>query len=1128
MEDNNILRDKRIRTLSNDPQYFGGYLNMARLNIFNISNHIANEFKQAVLGEDGEIKNSFLCNKTIKRLNWNHVYSKTNRFLSILKVFDVETLPKEERENSIAEGRNFANMSDTLKVIFGELQEFRNDYSHYYSTDKADSRKIIIKPELALFLTTNFKRAIAYTKVRMKDVLCEDDYQLVEKIQLIKSENQITTEGLVFLICMFLEREHAFQFIGKIQGLKGTQFKSFIATREVLMSFCIRLPHDKFVSEDIKQSLTLDMINDLNRCPKALYDVITEPKKQQFRPELDNEKIIHLIENSINQANVEEVLENIDYEQYIELLTKRVRHNNRFSYFAMRYIDENNVFDKLRFHIDLGKYQLDKYTKLLNNESTDRIVIERAKAFGKLSDFSNQEIIENKIDKNSLTDGFEQFAPHYNDDNNKIGLSNKDGIAILSPKSDKNKKVANKLHQPLPQAFLSLNELPKIILMEHLEHGSTEKIINDFLLLSNDKVMNIEFIEVVKAKLPTDWNEFTKRTDSKKKKAYSDAALQYLWQRKSILNNELEQYHLNDKQIPTKILNYWLNIKEVDEIRSVSERIKLMKRDCMSRLKTLEKHKMDAKVKTPKIGEMATFLAKDIVDMIVSKDKKQEITSFYYDKMQECLALYADTEKKALFIHIISNELKLYEQGGHPFLLNIDLNRIRKTSELYEEYLREKGNKQIKKFNPRTQKTTQVDVSWMMKSFYTKEWNEEIKKQLTVVKLPVDKSNIPYTIRLWEEKEKYDLKAWLHNVTVGKQKSDKRKAVDLPTNLFDNRICDLLREKLNTMSVDYNPASNYNELLKKWWETRDDSTQDFYNAEREYTIYEQIVNYKLNTAAHFADYYKTALGLAFNQQNTKREIERRTNRRLPKIEHKQVERVFKNTIAGTEKEIRILQEEDRMVLLMLEKLMDGSKNLKLNKIDVLLNETTAIEEPITAKLSFGANGEELKDKAEITKTIVAERKQKNYTELRKYRHDRRLPELFEYFDSNKIKLEDLQLELSDYNQAKQQVFDIVFELEQALIQSDKEAVIQFNIDQNGQPVAGNIAHKPYLKLLLKRGLISEDEMLFLKMVRNCFSHNQFPQRATMNKLIDVWVDSKYATQIVTKYNEIISTIIVRL
>lgn len=1110
METNEQILENRRRTLTNDPQYFGGYLNMARLNIYNISNHIATDFGQSPLPEEGQIPASFLCNKGIKKLNWNHVYGKTRRFLSILKVFDVESLPKEERENSEKEGRDFATMSDTLKVVFGELQAFRNDYSHYYSTEKGDSRKLTISAELADFLTVNFKRAIAYTKVRMKDVLADTDYELVESKHIVTPDYKITTEGLVFLTCMFLEREQAFQFIGKIQGLKGTQFNSFIATREVLMSFCIKLPHDKFVSEDLSQALTLDIINELNRCPKTLYEVITEEARQQFRPELDAQGIDNLIANSTSDEEREKILDEINYEDYIEGLTKRVRHNNRFPYFAMRYIEEKNVFDKLRFHIDLGKYEVDKYNKELNGEPIERVVVENAKAFGKLSSFTDPEVIQQKIDNQQRTSGFEQFAPHYNADNNKIGLSNKEETAVLIPKSKPDSKVSYNLKQPLPQAFLSLHELPKIVLLEYLQKGKTEEMIHDFILLNDSKLMNMKFIEEVKSKLPADWNEFAKRSDSKKKKAYSEAALKYLSERKTQLNGVLAEYQLNDKQVPTRILNYWLNIKEVEDNRSVSDRIKLMKRDCMTRLKVLDKHKLDKSVKTPKVGEMATYLAKDIVDMIVSKEKKQKITSFYYDKMQECLALFANAEKKALFIHIVTNELKLFENSGHPFLRNINLQQTRKTSQFYEAYLKEKGNKQVQKFNPKTNKTSKIDESWMMQLFYSKEWKEEIGKQLTVVKLPANKIHVPFTIRMWEEKEKYNLNAWLHNVTVGKNVKDGKKGVNFPTNLFDETLCDLLRKQLDAKTVNYNPASNYNELLKLWWKTRDDATQDFYQSEREYDIYEEKVKFSINSSVHFADYFKKALDRAYTRLKAERETAQQTNRRLPLIEHKQVERVFKNTIAETEKEIRMIQEEDRMAVLMLEQLMDNSRNLKLSKIDSLLNDTTRIEQKI------------------LNKTIIAERKQKNYTELRKYIHDRRLPELFEYVEADEISLEWLQDELRAYNTAKQQVFDAVFMLEKKIIETDMNGLKSLFTGEDGQLQTGNIQHKPYVQWLKNKGLITDNEKQFINMIRKCFSHNQFPQRKTMELLIPVWEEGNLALQIASVYNQLIADITIRI
>ena len=173
METQTITEVNKYRTVTDDPQYFGGYLNMARLNIFNISNHLAKEFNLSILPEEAHLKNSFLCDKTNKKVNWNHIHSRAKRFLSILKVFDAESLPKEEQKTIGWEGKDFALMSDTLKIVFGELQEFRNDYSHFYSTEKGTSRKTKVSEELAAFLNTNFQRAIEYTKERFKGSLNE-------------------------------------------------------------------------------------------------------------------------------------------------------------------------------------------------------------------------------------------------------------------------------------------------------------------------------------------------------------------------------------------------------------------------------------------------------------------------------------------------------------------------------------------------------------------------------------------------------------------------------------------------------------------------------------------------------------------------------------------------------------------------------------------------------------------------------------------------------------------------------------------------------------------------------------------------------------------------------------------
>ncbi len=1106
----------KYRTLSDDPQYFGGYLNMARLNIFNISNHVAKELKLNVLDEEGKIPASFLCNKHLKKANWNHIYSKTKRFLPILKVFDVAELPKIERQALEPQEKNFALMSDTLKILFTELQEFRNDYTHYYSTEKGIMRKLKVSEELASFLTTNFNRAIEYTRERFKGVFTDADYELVTKKQVVGSDNTITTEGLIFFTCMFLEREYAFQFIGKIIGLKGTQYNSFLATREVLMAFCLKLPHDKFISDDPVQALILDMVNELNRCPGELYDVIVDEEKQKFRPQLDELKKQNVKENSLG----EEIWEEENYDSYLEALTKQVRFRNRFSEFALKFMDQTELLGKYRFQIDLGKLQIASYPKSFAGEEVDRPIVENAKAFGKLADFGDEAKTLNQISKDRGEAWFEPFAPHYNTELNKIGLSRKSQPtpAILIP-SEK-RKTGFRLNQPVPEAFLSLHELQKIMLLNYLSPGEPERLIDNFML-ANNELITMPFVEKIKQLLPADWNEFERRADSRKQKGYLPGKLKYLRSRKETLNKVLEPFGLDDKQIPGRILDYWLNIKDVSAQNIFSDRIKLMRRDCRDRLKALRKFRKGQKGTIPKIGEMATFLARDIVDMIIDeKGKKKKITSFYYDKLQECLALFADPEKKATFIHTVTSELKLNEPGGHPFLFRLKLHEINRTVEFYELYLQEKAEQMVPQKNIRSGKTELKDHSWIETTFIRSEKSEKTGKLMTVVKIPGNLSSIPFSIRQIIKSEQ-PLDRWLHDIRNGHEKTDKSQPVNLPTNLFDSRLRDLLQQALDTTHTQYAPTANWNELFKLWWTTRGDDTQQFYQARRDYLIYDQHVSFVPGSKPKFADYYCNELALAYKKKQRERLAEKRRQPKLPDIQYEQVERVFKRTLAETEKTIRMIQEEDRTLLLMLEQLLGEGQDLKLSRAETLLNEKKPIKQKVTDKLSFDDNGQELigADRPEITRTIIANRKQKDYTVLRKFIFDRRLPELFEYFSSSEISLDDLKLELDAYNKAKSEIFDAVFALEERLIATNAIEICQLFTDDAGKQKKGNIQHKPYLHWLLKNDTIDEDTFVFLNMVRNCFSHNQFPKKKVMELYISQWNTNCFATTIASVYKQ---------
>jgi hypothetical protein len=1107
MEEQIALQPENIRDLESSPEYFGSYMNMARLNIFNISNHVAQIVNLNKLPEEGAIRNSFLCDKNLKKVNWSHAFAKTVRFMPIIKVFDFETLPKSEREQIGEEnnyGKDFDAMSDALKSLFTDLQEFRNDYTHYFNPAKDGQRKITISEQTERFLDENLKRALSYTKERFEGVLSNEDFDLINRIKIVDEDKKITPEGLVFFVSIFLEREYAFQFISKIKGLKGTQYKSFIATREVIMAFCLNLPQEKIISSDQAQAFSLDLINEMNRCPKTLYNVITDDEKKQFKPELEESKSRNIIENSLKN-NVELTLE--DFDLYIQDLTKRIRRENRFPYFALRYIDFKDVFRKFRFQLNLGKLKIGGYKKELTGELVDRTIVENVKIFGKLSDYTSESEAVNFIDKNNVLESFEQFAPCYNMSNNRIGISSQSPrTKALKAREDKIKTTIN-LIQQAPEAFLSLHELPKIILLEYLKPGMPEKIIEDFILVNDSKLLNMDFIEEVKAKLPKEWDAFNRKPDTRKLPAYTKVKLQYFRFRKEKVNEILREYGLHINQIPSRIIDYWLNIRNEDNSKSFAVKIKLMKRDCVDRLKDQKKGK------GPKIGEMATFLAKDIVNMIIGEEKKKRITSFYYDKIQECIALFADSEKKQLLLNII-DELGLYENDGHPFLQNLNFRNLNYTREIYIAYLTEKGHRLVDPNRPQSK-----DLSWMATTFYAFDRNT----QKTVVKMPENTNRIPYTLRQWADKNSSDLQQWLHNVTKGKNSGDGKMPLNLPTNLFDEELVNQLREQLELKVIEYGKKTKYNELFKLWWQSREDDVQSFYKAEREYNVYgEYVVRFIPDSKPKYAHYYQEVLDQAFEERNEDRP-------KRNKIERKEIERSFKRAIGNTEKEIRVLQEEDRIVLLMIEKLLDTdfARDIKLKNAASLLKEDYHLKQMVTGKLHFDSDGKEIKGKTNptITRYITATRKRKAYGGLRKFIHDRRLPELFEFFDTEEIPLETLKIELDAYNKARQIVMSTVFALEKELIEKTKEEILLLNTGSEGKPLTDHIRHSAYIDWLLEKQLIKDDEYKFMNMVRNCFSHNQFPQKETMELIIEQWQPDNLAMQIAEVYKQKTETII---
>lgn len=1156
---------KKKRSLDQDPQYFGAYLNMARHNVFLIVNHLAAKFNLNELSEEEEIKNEtcFLTKEITE--SPNHVYSLLTKYLTVTKVFNADLLPKSEKESAsfAQDSTDFKQLATSLKQLFIELDEFRNDYSHYFSSafDKENiQRKSKIEASVGVFLRENFVRATEYTAQRFKDVFSEEDFSICKNYTLVSPSNQITEQGLVFFICMFLEREAAFQFINKIKGFKNTAKKPFLATREVFLAFCVNLPSDKFISDNTEQAWQLDMLSYLSRCPNELYHSLDEESKKEFQPQLDVDRLQNVKENSINEEDLF-----LDYEEYISQITTQKRHTDRFPYFALRYLDESNSFVP-SFQIDLGKAIVKSYPKSFLNREATRNIIENVRVFGKLKGYqvSDSETIEQKTLKIALKEDvtFSQYAPHFALENNKIGISFKQS------------KVSKGFYQThTVDAMLSIHELPKVALLEILEKGKASSIIADFLAINQEKILNEAFIEQIKRQLsfkPIKRHFFSdnllsitttedieasikacttqiKKLDSYHKKnelAQKKTKLNSLYyaryvrdsnKRKEVISQILKQWNLSTSQIPSRILDYWLNITDNDPEITLKNRIKAEKKDCKKRLKDLENRK------GPKIGEMATFIAKDILHLVIDKNTKQKITSFYYDKLQECLALYADVERKQIFIDLIGKELKLSNKTtGHPFLGDLNLQNIKNTKEFYRQYLEAKGTKGVNELTidrkTGRHKQTIKETNWIYSTFYCVTNDAKTHKKMVSISVP-DSKPIPYDFAKLLKKP-LTIQEWLRNVANGCKDHEKanpqKKAVDLPTNLFDAPLIHLLKQKAHIANLD-TQKHNFSKLLALWLH----DCQPFYNYRRAYAIEEVPICFT-PTQGSFNEHYQDKVRPIFEAMKARRKEENSLlsdgQRQKPPVQEKDVWSKLKKTIDENEKVIRFYQTKDRILLLMLNELFPTEKggNLRLAEISPLvekspLNQPITIEQKVTGYVHTDSNGNRLKksEKKEVTKTIFdVNRKRKDFGVFKKFIKDRRLPDLFEYYDDEKIPLQQLREELSQYNKYKDLILDKVFELEKLIISKATESELENEILNQGN--YSNVQHLPYLKYLKARNLIDDQSLTLLKTVRNKFSHNQFPPKGIMNQFITWNEGESFSQQIYDRYTLEIDRIIAKL
>ncbi len=644
-------------TLLDDKHFFAPFFNQARHNAFTILN-IITEVMRLDSSSESKVEEGKLwkSSKVIEEL-LNGDPRKQQGIIELLDRWMPFVIIK-NRNNPEEVGKR-------LKAYLWLLNNYRNYFSHYFHKPfdfpfspeefhgfgvEKDEKDFRFEQNLEREFKSFWEKSTMLLDKHFATVFSHSDKVHLNKLVFAKDKGTFTKNGLLYFVCLFLEIDDVNKLLSRTKYFKGTQTNKMRATREAFARLACKLPRPKVHSTDEKQALLLDMLNELAKAPKGVYDHMLEDQKAKL--------FIDIQEEFSELENGEE-----DFRR-IEMRRKR----DRFPYFALKFLEVTNQLPNILFHLSLGKRLVKPvYTKEILNQQEERRLTKEILTFGRLKDFRDgpnlypKHIINSGgINRNHeailhLEYPLEQFRPKYHFSKERIGIRFKtpglppDSISI--PDLEK--------YEPLmPELFISLNDLPKLIMMS-LTHSDKE--VEEFL---RNKIANKTkfYDDIISGRVKPS----AEKEPIKKGLSQSNAEQLELQERFDRLARLVKnEYALTLAQIPEKVRDFLVkqshNSLQVIILRKMQQALD----DANDKVSNSKSDTLNRKK-----GELATLIARDMVkffkpmeDTKRGKKRVKKLNSTQYQLLQSKLA-YFGVSKDALLK--LCDEFDIFQR--HPFV----------------------------------------------------------------------------------------------------------------------------------------------------------------------------------------------------------------------------------------------------------------------------------------------------------------------------------------------------------------------------------------------------------------------------------------------------------------------------
>ena len=1143
--------------IEKDKHVYAAYANLAQHNFFQTMRHIIIALK---LGNPGEDENA--VNKIIDNLKSSKDVVLTSNLCRLLVrhlpfLSPMEVALKDEKGDY--KKPFIRNQKEALLFLVERIKttlNFYRNYTTHFNPDEDDNIVKINKYErdlmpclknLLLSAIRVVQQRFGYSEYEVSFIknknMGKGNYKYcLYKKELVsanddKPSNIFSLKGLTLFISLFLEKKYISEMLAKTQAfyhyddLRNKLRKSILF--ETIAVYRIKTPRIRLETEkDETTALALDMLNELQRCPKELFELLSPKEQKLFRAK-----------SSLDE--MDEVL--------------MLRHNDRFPFLALKYIDTLKVFNDIRFQIALGNYRYAFYEKhcidsaVNNGEPRVRSLQKALHGFGRLNEIE----AERAVKWASLIRDFEDVEPDtalstpfitdhkaaYLINNNKIALywkASKDdpfpGLPQLPQQPQARDLLSRKRNREqlisltTPKCFLSTHELPALVFY-HLLYN--ELMTKDSKAIKEHQLPNAE--KIIKASI----NNYRKLFSAIAAGEVVPGDINHISQQFNIdlriLPKKIQDF-LSGKQFDNTKNNARLEARLQQLIDDTAKKIQLLNSDLEKIADKNNKHGKKNYVEI-KPGLLGAWLAKDIIALQPAPQNGQnKLTGLNFRILQSTLSIFESLETVK---RLLTSAKLINADYQHPFLNKVVELSPNNTIEFYnlylcqrETWLKSLQGKNLLEFNFISRGVSKWDIRDA--SYYKRTaqsylnlpielprglFHKGIQTLLSLLRgndfikgSARDDANVSFLINKYLNKCMNDESQCFYTQPDKKFKRNYRffqllrgeKATALSISEIEQYLrsdvsLQLLSGSSNVVSV---PERLLNDIKLKLAKAKA-KKPNLNTAQKIQQILTSSPIYKtLSTAQHH--HIISSMASSDNQISE-------VKLRLESAD-KSEKQSLRNSLSAAlhymkanERLLRRYRTQDIIIFLMARDILlhDATKTLG-NKFDALklknilpigLNNsitTLEIKVPFSIVLKFKDGN-----------SLVIHQKQlklKNYGDFYKFLNDNRIPSLIPYLNNRKdaikitVEREDLEHELGNYDRERHNIFENVHRLEKLILNKHRELLDRsdenyFYVDTESNkslPVRNN-----FNRLLQQVDNLQQDKRQEIVNIRNAFSHNTY-------------------------------------